>query len=272
MPKRGSTPIIPTAGAQGKRPKKALKKARQAEISEAEADEEDYIDDNDAIQARAESACRLLTIAHSRADSIADIAEDARAAAVLAEPDAPDKASKFLAWLIAPLDPQAFLSESFGKRPVLITREGRRSYFQGCFSKAELERQVRDCSLRWTDEIDAAKYTETGGRTTHNGDGVASSEDVWARYAQGCSIRLSWPQKHSDALWGVLEQLEEFFGSGGGCNAYLTPPDSQGFVITSAWRSNAGLAACLVGVLHALVHANSARCSNDPTAPTTPLL
>ena len=41
--------------------------------------------------------------------------------------------------------------------------------------------------------------------------------------------RLSWPQRHNDALWGILTQLEEYFGSAGGVNAYATPAGAQGF-------------------------------------------
>ena len=60
-----------------------------------------------------------------------------------------------------------------------MSRERQRGYFDGCFSTAEIERQLERCELRWTEELDAAKYAG-GTRTTHNGEGVARAADVWA--------------------------------------------------------------------------------------------
>ena len=128
---------------------------------------------------------------------------------------------------MSPLTPDAFVATDLGRRPLLVQRDDR-TYYKGVFSTKELQRQVRDCGLEWTADVDAARYAD-GVRTTHNGDGPTRVDDVWARYGEGCSIRLSWPQRHSDALWSMIVQLEELFGSGGGANAYLTPPGAQGF-------------------------------------------
>ena len=148
---------------------------------------------------------------------------------IVAEPDRSDKASKFLRWLLHPLEPEEFVGTHFGKRPVVISRAAHgRDYYKGVFSLGEMERQLATCKLRWTDDVDAARY-QGGARTTHNGEGVANAKDAWAKFAEGCSLRLSWPQRHSDALWGVLAQLEEFFGSASGVNAYATPAGAQGF-------------------------------------------
>ena len=217
--------IVPNvhAAAPAKRPKKAVKKAREAEPeAPAAAAAADAADGAASADGEHAEQCKLLTVRHSPTDATA------RAASTLSEPDAPDKAARFLAWLVAPLSPHEFLA-AHGKRPVFVSREACRGYFDGVFSTGELSRQLRACSLRWGDEVDAALYTLADGRTTHNGEGVAAADDVWARYAEGCSIRLSWPQRHSDALWGVIEALEEFFGSGGGANVYATPPGAQGF-------------------------------------------
>ncbi|WP_430930579.1 JmjC domain-containing protein, partial [Pseudomonas aeruginosa] len=37
------------------------------------------------------------------------------------------------------------------------------------------------------------------------------------------------PQRWSDKLWTLLSNLENFWQSPTGCNAYWTPPNSQGF-------------------------------------------
>ena len=142
-------------------------------------------------------------------------------------PDRSDKALKFLAWLVGPVSAETFLKEIYGRRPLHVARSDR-TYYDGWFSRAEMERQIRQGGLRWTDEVDAARY-EGGVRTTHNGEGIATPEEVWKRYAEGCSIRFSWPQRRSDPLWRMLSQLEELFGCMAGANAYLTPAGSQGF-------------------------------------------
>ena len=63
---------------------------------------------------------------------------------------------------------------------------------------------------------------ESGGRATLNGEGAATAEEVLAAFEGGCSVRLSWPQRHSDTVWGLLASLEEHFGCGAGCNVHCT--------------------------------------------------
>jgi hypothetical protein len=222
MPKRG--PIVPVQQQSAPKKKKKVKKQPQIENDSASDTRRSGDKDNSAATAAADDV-ELLTVDASSAEYHGD----KRGLDILTEPDRADKAERFLRWLLFPLEPAEFLTNGFGKRPVLVARSGeQRGHFKGCFSTGELERQLTSCELRWTDEVDAAKYAE-GKRTTHNGEGVARASDVLARYREGCSIRLSWPQHHSEPLWGMLEQLEEFFGSGSGANVYATPPGSQGF-------------------------------------------
>jgi hypothetical protein len=42
-------------------------------------------------------------------------------------------------------------------------------------------------------------------------------------------VRILHPQRFSDAVWRLLSVFEGFWTSAVGCNAYLTPPHSQGF-------------------------------------------
>eukprot|EP00884_Botryococcus_braunii_P007556 jgi/Botrbrau1/16801/Bobra.150_2s0029.2 len=58
---------------------------------------------------------------------------------------------------------------------------------------------------------------------------VASADTVWELFKQGWSVRVLHPQRWCDRLWEVMSRLEDYFGQGIGCNAYLTPPASQGF-------------------------------------------
>lgn len=52
---------------------------------------------------------------------------------------------------------------------------------------------------------------------------------VWDYYSNGCSVRLLNPQSYSRKLHQAISYLQEYFGTFVGANAYLTPPDSQGF-------------------------------------------
>ena len=184
--------------------------------------------DDEAAAPSGGGGVQLLAVAHAAASAPPSLPTEAETGLeIVAKADRSDKAARFVRWMLAPIEPADFVRRSYGRRPVHIARD-ERGYYDGWFSTAELERQLRECSLRWTEEVDAARYRD-GTRTTHNGEGVARAGDVRALYDDGCSIRLSWPQRHSDPLWAMLTQLEEFFGSGSGANVYATPAGSQGF-------------------------------------------
>ncbi len=46
---------------------------------------------------------------------------------------------------------------------------------------------------------------------------------------EGCSVRLLHPQRFCDPLWRLTARLESYLQCPVGCNAYLTPPGTQGF-------------------------------------------
>ena len=124
--------------------------------------------------------------------------------------------------------PQTFFDDVHERRPFHVSRPGQAQYYHGWFGRKQIDALLRSGKLRYTEHLDVTSYTD-GERQTHNGEGVAPAEEVWGRFKTGCSVRLSWPQRHSDEVWGMVSLLEEYFGCGGGCNAYLTPARSQGF-------------------------------------------
>jgi len=148
---------------------------------------------------------------------------------ILASADRPDKADRLAGWLLAPLSPAQFEEEVRERRPLHISRSADRAYHRGWFGSEELRQLLRDGDLKYTDGLDVTRYTVEGGRATLNGEGAATAEEVLAAFEGGCSVRLSWPQRHSDTVWGLLASLEEHFGCGAGCNVYYTPAGSQGF-------------------------------------------
>ena len=232
MPKR-SKPIVtgaaPLQGMPVRKRKKLVKQQKERLEQGLDDDSEDAqeeppmaLDDADEVEEDMEP--EELAVVHDPDPSAR--AADGRTIAL--SPDKSDKAARFFGWLMAPLSPEEFVRDFYGQRPLLVSRGGC-SYLDGWFSKKELDRQLRKCALRWTDDIDAALYTN-GARKTLNGEGEATPAEAWTLYKdKGCSLRLSWPQKHSDTVWRMVSLLEEHFGCGGGANVYATPPGKQGF-------------------------------------------
>ena len=149
---------------------------------------------------------------------------------ILQMPNRQETPARFFAWMIAPLSPSAFEKDVRERRPLYIDRSAHRTFYRDFFSIREFERILRSEQLKWTKDIDITKY-ECGERRTLNEDGEIADADrvLKSVFTNGCSARLSWPQKHSDQIWSLVSTIEEYFACGGGCNVYLTPPDAQGF-------------------------------------------
>ena len=256
MPKRKS-PIVPQGGsapqlsATGlkKKKKKAMTDAREGaadaesadlavaaaafehmEPVDADAESVDS-DDEDRVHDAADDDLRdltgpghegLLSLVHSAGAAGADGHK------IVAAADSPDKPESFFAWLVAPLPTKRFWGELHERRPFHISRPTARAYYDGWFGRSDVNALLEAGKLRYTEELDITRY-ENSVRSTHNGEGVATPEAVWDAFGRGCSVRLSWPQRHSDRVWAMVSMLEEYFGCGGGCNAYLTPAGCQGF-------------------------------------------
>ena len=168
----------------------------------------------------------LLSLVHEAESGGASPASSGRK--IASASDASDKPERFFAWLVAPLNAERFWGELHERRPFHVSRPQSRDYYSGWFGRSHVEKLLKAGKLRYTEELDITSYTD-GVRATHNGQGVAAAADVWSAFARGCSVRLSWPQRHSDGVWAMIAQLEEHLGCGGGCNAYLTPKGTQGF-------------------------------------------
>jgi bifunctional lysine-specific demethylase and histidyl-hydroxylase NO66 len=142
-------------------------------------------------------------------------------------------AQKTFRWLLAPLSINCFFADHFEKTPVLLRAQADHSdRFTSFLSEADVRRLVADSgSLSYGADVDVTRYARATGRETLNGAyGTPVRGQAWKEYTDsGCSIRLLRPQKHVDSIWALCATLETFFGTVVGANAYLTPPDSQGF-------------------------------------------
>jgi len=135
----------------------------------------------------------------------------------------------------------------YEKRPLLIRR--RPSYYSSLpthvvdatsgphtaqsselFSVQQFHDLIKQEKLTFELDLDVTQYKD-GQRWTLNGSGTAQLDSVWSQQMEkdGCSLRMRCPQAHVPAVHSLCSQLEDFWGTFVGSNAYLTPPSTQGF-------------------------------------------
>lgn len=134
---------------------------------------------------------------------------------------------KAFKWMIAPYNPDEFLNRVWEKKPLHIARK-KPNYYKEIISTPIIDDMLRSENIQFTKNIDITSYI-SGKRETHNPEGRALPHLVWDYYLNGCSIRLLNPQTYIPKLHLLNATMQEFFHSFVGANAYLTPPDSQGF-------------------------------------------
>ncbi|XP_014357030.2 bifunctional lysine-specific demethylase and histidyl-hydroxylase NO66 [Papilio machaon] len=138
-----------------------------------------------------------------------------------------EEALKVFKWMIAPYSYSDFFRSVWEKKPLHIVRN-KPKYYNDLISTPLIDNMLRTENIQYTKNIDITSY-EDGKRETHNPVGRALPHTVWDFYLQGCSIRLLNPQTYMPKLHLLNATLQEHFTSFVGANAYLTPPDSQGF-------------------------------------------
>jgi lysine-specific demethylase/histidyl-hydroxylase NO66 len=124
-----------------------------------------------------------------------------------------------------------------------VSRNENKNYYAGLLSKDIIDAWLKAGKMRYGVNVDVTSYVD-GTRATHNLNddgsggvdpstnetGVAHAATVWRRFEkEKCSLRVLHPQRWRDPLWKQLAAMETFWKCSTGCNAYLTPPDSQGF-------------------------------------------
>ncbi|CAG9787611.1 unnamed protein product [Diatraea saccharalis] len=141
--------------------------------------------------------------------------------------DSVEEGLKVFKWMIAPYNPNEFLNSIWEKKPLHIARS-KSTYYKEIISTPIIDDMLRNENIQFTKNIDITSYVDQK-RETHNPEGRAHPHLVWDFYLNGCSIRLLNPQTYIPKLHLLNTTLQEFFNSFVGANAYLTPPDSQGF-------------------------------------------
>ncbi|XP_013141669.1 PREDICTED: bifunctional lysine-specific demethylase and histidyl-hydroxylase NO66 [Papilio polytes] len=141
--------------------------------------------------------------------------------------DSADEALKVFKWMTAPYSYIDFFRCVWERKPLHIVRN-KPKYYNDLISTPLIDNMLRTENIQYTKNIDITSYVD-GKRETHNPVGRALPHTVWDFYLQGCSIRLLNPQTYMSKLHLLNATLQEHFVSFVGANAYLTPPDSQGF-------------------------------------------
>ncbi|XP_012259857.2 ribosomal oxygenase 1 [Athalia rosae] len=138
-----------------------------------------------------------------------------------------NQGKKLFKWLISPLPLETFYRTSWEIAPLYIKRNTP-EYYKHVMSTPMIDSILRKYYLQFTKNVDVTSYSD-GKRETHNPIGRALPSVVWDYYMNGCSVRLLNPQTFIPKLHVLNATLQEYFGCLVGANAYLTPPNTQGF-------------------------------------------
>lgn len=178
------------------------------------------------------------SIAESEAAASAKVAvKTVDAKAVKMEPLSPphnivkmnsiQEGEKVFGWLLSPLNLKEFFSKYWEMGAYLVKRKGS-NYYSKLMSFEAIDQMLINNHVEFTKNIDITSY-KNGVRETLNPVGRAMPPVVWDHYGQGCSVRLLNPHTFLPELFKLNTTLQEYFHCLVGANAYLTPPNSQGF-------------------------------------------
>uniref|UniRef100_A0A0K8U7R9 Bifunctional lysine-specific demethylase and histidyl-hydroxylase n=1 Tax=Bactrocera latifrons TaxID=174628 RepID=A0A0K8U7R9_BACLA len=134
---------------------------------------------------------------------------------------------KVFGWLLSPLNLKEFFSKYWETGACLVKRKGS-NYYSKLMSFEAIDQMLINNHVEFTKNIDITSY-KNGVRETLNPVGRAMPPVVWDHYGQGCSVRLLNPHTFLPDLFKLNTTLQEYFHCLVGANAYLTPPNSQGF-------------------------------------------
>ncbi|XP_073834648.1 bifunctional lysine-specific demethylase and histidyl-hydroxylase NO66 [Musca autumnalis] len=138
-----------------------------------------------------------------------------------------DEGKRAFQWLLNPISVDEFFKKYWESNACLIKRK-QSNYFSHLISFEAIDEMLIKNHVEFTKNLDVTSYIN-GIRETLNPEGRAMPPVVWDHYGQGCSIRLLNPHTFLPQLFTLNTTLQEFFHCLVGANAYLTPPNSQGF-------------------------------------------
>lgn len=141
--------------------------------------------------------------------------------------------TEVLAWLLRPVSPAIFFSDYWEKKPLHV-RRGQPAHYAGLFSKADLDRHLRESTseFRYGERLNLARFDAEAGKKVSLNKGEhgtpVSPRDVDAAWGSGASIQAMHPQQYHKPVWKLMAALERAFSALFGANSYLTPASFQG--------------------------------------------
>jgi ribosomal protein L16 Arg81 hydroxylase len=132
-----------------------------------------------------------------------------------------------LDWLIHPIAPEAFFSEYWEQKP-LVVRRGQKGYFSSLLSLDDVDRAITTLNLghRNITLKNAVKEVTPADYTTK--DGALDVAAVYQLFDEGSTIVLAFLDNVLPALTSMCRGLERELSFPLQANAYLTPARAQG--------------------------------------------
>ncbi|XKL62275.1 hypothetical protein PGB90_002108 [Kerria lacca] len=129
-------------------------------------------------------------------------------------------------WIIGSIKTDDFINNYWETKPLYISND--KNKFSILLSTVQIDELLINNNIQYTKNIDITFYSD-GVKEIHNLEGRVRPHVVWDFYCNKCSLRLLNPQTFVPNIHKLSSELQEYFGCFIGCNAYLTPPNSQGF-------------------------------------------
>jgi hypothetical protein len=131
-------------------------------------------------------------------------------------------------WLFSPYDKNVFFEEIWQKRPEVLAT-GRAGYFEGVFSKEEVERIIEFAQLRPPLIKLGSASSDEWTEVPFSPNGRIDIDQLRKIYLQGDTVILNKVEDFSPAIARLARAIETEMGARVQVNSYLTPPSAQAF-------------------------------------------
>src|SRR5215204_2736291 len=131
-------------------------------------------------------------------------------------------------WLLSPYDKNVFFEEIWQKRPEALAT-GRAGYFEGVFSKEEVERIIEFAQPRPPLIKLSSASSDDWTEVPFSPNGRIDIDQLRKLYLQGETVILRKVEDFSPAIARLARAIETEMGARVQVNSYLTPPSAQAF-------------------------------------------
>lgn len=134
-----------------------------------------------------------------------------------------------LAWLLRPLSVETFLTQIWANREYLVQRN-HPDYFTGLIDAATIEEHL-EYGRPDRSGVRLIKSDDKGEQDSYRlADGGIDSVRIRNKFAAGFTVVLNGLERYLPAMSALSRAIEVELGFETQVNAYITPPNSQGFL------------------------------------------